>query len=616
MSKQSHLLRTVFPMGLWVLGCLGISSTFGFSAEKPNVLLLIADDLNDYIEGYDGHPQAKTPHMSRLMKSGVSFMQAHCTIPICGPSRASFLTGIYPHHSRNFGFDRWDQNPVLQNSRSIMGHFKANGYQTLGTGKIFHHYGNKEWTTFGHLSDYGPFPFDGEKDLAHPDVPRPFADIGPIDGSYGPLVDLTGRKTADGKPLSWRTGNWKKKRALRVRNDSDRDPTADELNGAWAVEQLTRLGKDPDAKPFFMAVGFIRPHTPLIVPQRYFDAFPIDQIELPDIQADDVKDTHNPPGAEGPNKGSQMYTDLTRSYPDRDTALRHFIQAYLASVASVDDLVGDLLDALEESGLADNTIVILTSDHGWGMGEKDFLYKNSLWQESTRVPFIVRAPGVTPANSKSQHAVSQIDLFPTLIDLCGLKGDTRKTQHGHKLDGFSLRALLEDPKDGTWDGPEEALTAQYKWAQSYDPAKQAYALRSADWRYIRYENGKEELYHCSKDEHEWTNVAAHPSFALQRETLSARLDERLKTATRPLSKTEADDLWKATYFAKNPAADTNKDGELTWTEYNAHRKLAPKAPVKDAEYWKAQYFKKHPEADTNKDGTLSWPEFKKAKGQK
>ena len=176
-----------------------------------------------------------------------------------------------------------------------------------------------------------------------------------------------------------------------------------------------------------MGVGFVRPHTPLIVPQKYFDLFPLDEIKLPKIKKGDAEDTYkntvtSDEDDRGGDRGTKMFDSLVASYGgDRVLALRKFIQAYLASVASVDDLIGEILATLKETGLDKDTIVIFTSDHGWGNGEKDYLYKNSLWQESTRVPLIVRAPAVTTQGGECNEPVSLIDLFPTLVDLCGLK---------------------------------------------------------------------------------------------------------------------------------------------------------------------------------------------------
>ncbi|MEC7376253.1 MAG: sulfatase-like hydrolase/transferase, partial [Pseudomonadota bacterium] len=387
-TSLRHLIRTFSALATAAFLLLPWLPGPALCAEdkRPNVILIICDDLNDYVEGCGGHPQARTPNISRLSKSGVSFTQAHCNIPICGPSRASFFTGIYPHHSLCYGFDRWDKYPVLKNSRTIMDHFRANGYHTLGTGKLMHHLVRKEWEDYGNPSDYGPFAFDGTEKLAHPDAPAPFREIGPVDGSFGPLISLAGRTTAEGKQLQWQTGGWKRARPLRVKTQDKRDRTADELNGDWAVQQLQGLASKTNGKPFFMGIGLIRPHTPLVVPQRFFDMFPLESITLPVIKPGDVDDTHarsvrGIPKNKEPNSirtsdmGLRLFSKLVASYRSQEDALRRFIQAYLASVASADEQIGRILDVVEKSALKNNTIIILTSDHGWGMGEKDYLYK-------------------------------------------------------------------------------------------------------------------------------------------------------------------------------------------------------------------------------------------------
>ena len=577
------------------LFCWGLILATGFgraqAADRPNVILIICDDLNDYVEGFGGHPDAKTPSIARLARSGVSFTQAHCNIPICGPSRASLFTGIYPHNSGCFGFTRWDGYEVLRNSRTIMDHFRANGYHTLGTGKLMHHVVRKEWSEFGNPADYGPFPFDGQQRVAHPDVPGPFREIGPVDGSFGPLINLDGRRTAEGKSLTWQTGGWNQVRSLRVTSQTERDPTADELNGDWAVRHLSKLANRSEGKPFFMGVGFIRPHTPLIVPQRFFDQFPLESITLPVIKPGDVADTHalsvrgltngrEPDSPRTADMGSRLFNNLVASYKSREAALRRFIQAYLASVASVDEQIGRILDAVDRSPLKDNTIILLTSDHGWGMGEKEYLYKNSLWQESTRVPLIVRAPGIAKPASVVDRPVALIDVYPTLVELCGLTGETQKNARGHRLDGHSLEPLLRDAESADWSGPDSVLTALYKWAMDYDPNRQSYALRSKDWRYIRYSNGKEELYRTLSDPYEWDNLASDAAYATRLASFRSQLKSRLprpgmipaQPVWKPKNKSKTDaEKWKAKYFAKHPDADANRDGKLSWPEYKAHK---------------------------------------------
>ncbi|MHB8898170.1 MAG: sulfatase [Thermoguttaceae bacterium] len=558
------------------------------AAERPNVLLIVCDDLNSYIEGFGGHPQAKTPNIARLRDSGVSFLQAHCTSPICAPSRSSFLTGLYPHTSRNYGFDKWFDNEVLKNSRTLMDHFRANGYHTLGTGKLMHQEVTKEWSEWGNDVDYGPFAFDGKENVAHPDVPAPLRnDFGAVDGSFGPLVKLEGRTFKDGKTYSWRTGNWKGMRPLRVESDDDRDPTADELNRDWAVAKLKGLANQPGGKPFFMGVGFIRPHTPIIVPKRFFDLFPLASVKLPVIKPGDVDDTflRTVSGTDQGDldRGAKVYQSLVASYGSQEEALRRFIQSYLASVAADDEHLGKILAVIDNSPLKDNTIIILTSDHGWQMGQKDFVYKTSLWEESTRVPLIIRVPGVTKGGATS-HPVSLVDLYPTLVDLCGLTGDTRKNAQGRPLDGHSLKPFLLDPNTEKWDGPDAALTTLFRWAKTYNPSEQSYTLRSKDWRYIRYSNGKEELYDHVNDPHEWTNLAGNPEHAARLAIFRQQLTKRL------------------------PAPAANPVPQKT----DVSRRSVAKT---DAEAWKDKFFKQHPEADANHDGVLSWPEYKAYKAK-
>jgi arylsulfatase A-like enzyme len=525
------LVTTLLLAPLATLDAASVSS----AVRQPNVLLVICDDLNDYVETLGGHPQVRTPYMTRLMESGVSFRQAHCTIPICAPSRASFITGLYPHTSRYYGFENWDENEVLRNSRTLMDHFRKNGYEALGTGKVMHNRDAKEWSDFGNPADYSPFANDGEKNIAHPDTPAPYRDdFGPVDGSFGPLMNLTGRvSSATGKPLRWMYGDWRNIREMKYESENDRDPTPDERNAQWAVEKLKTLAASPDRKPFFMGVGFIRPHTPLIVPPKYFERFPLDTIQLPVIEDSDAADTFlnaltskedDRDGA----RGTKMFKSLVASHGgSRDLALKKFIQAYLASIASVDDLIGDILDVVDHSRLKDNTIIILTSDNGWAMGQKDWLYKNSLWQESTHIPLVVRAPGVSKTGGSCNRPVSLIDLYPTLLDLCGLPTNTIKNAKGRPLDGHSLKPLLLDPVSGKWDGPDAVLTALYKWAKHYDPAEQSYTLRDRNWRYIRYQNGKEELYHVAEDRYEWTNLALNPEYSAQLAACRAELLARI-----------------------------------------------------------------------------------------
>lgn len=510
-----HRLGSLHIVGLFF--CVLIStagSTQKLPANPPNVLIIMVDDLNDCITNWGGHAQSLTPNMTRLAQSGVSFKRAYTNAPMCGPSRASLFTGIYPHRSRNFYQAPWFKNEVLGNSRTMMEQFKAAGYNVIGSGKIMHHNKADMWTHFENPADYSPTPFDGEMRLPHPDVPAPFSDIGWVDGSLGPFINLEGRTTAAGKPLHWTTGNPKiGYQKMHYINDQDRDPTPDEVNAQWAAAQLQLLADTDAQSPFFLAVGFLRPHTPLVAPQKYFDRFPLDQIELAVIQAKDDEDTHlkiayKDGDVHALRFGKEMFEAITAAYGSTETGLKKWTQAYLACVAAVDDNVGQVLDALDNSSLKENTIVVLSSDHGFHMGEKDYLYKNSLWEESTRVPLMMRVPGLSRARTEVHQAVSLIDIYPTLLDLCGLSSNTLKNEKGHALDGHSMRPLLRKPNRKKWPGAKAALSAVYAGDRHESiPADQHYAICTNRYRYILYNTGQEELYDHKKDPFEWENVA-------------------------------------------------------------------------------------------------------------
>jgi len=225
------------------------------------------------------------------------------------------------------------------------------------------------------------------------------------------------------------------------------------------------------------------------------------------------------------SKGVVYYKLLKDSYGgNAESGLKHFLQAYLACIAFVDDQIGTVIDAINNSKFKNNTIIILTSDHGWQMGEKDYLFKNSPWEESTRIPLIIKTPD-TKNGSKVDHPVSLIDLYPTLTDLCGLTGNNRKNESGGKIDGFSLRPFLENPETKKWEGPNGALTMVGDGTNYDEVMKQTYSYRTKDWRYILYLNGEEELYHNKTDPYEWKNLANDMKFEGRKQALKKEMLE-------------------------------------------------------------------------------------------
>ena len=510
-------------LGLMATGARGATT----KGSKPNVVMIVIDDLNDYVTGMGGHPQAKTPHMARLAASGVSFRRAYSNNPVCAPSRGSLFTGIYPHTSRLIHFGKWYENEVLINSKTLPEHFRANGYRTMGTGKLLHHWRPHVWEESGHRANYSPFAYDGKKFVGHPSVPEPFRSIGAVDGSFAPLSDVPAVPKSKDTPgyTGWiDTPKWNVRRPLRYVSETDRDLLPDERCAQWAVDKIRSLSTQKPSRPFFLGVGFIRPHTPLYAPKRFFDMFPLKDVKLPVIQPNDAADTHYKDVFSPTQKGLRYFQLLKQSYPTLEEGLRTYVRAYLACVAFVDEQVGKVVDAVDRSPFRDHTIILLTSDHGYNLGEKDYLFKNSLWEESGRVPLVVRGPGVAKAGATVEHPVSLIDIYPTLADLCGLQGDTRKNAKGAPLDGHSLKPFLVDPQNGKWDGPDAALTVIKAEKRSSEKIHQHhYSIRTRRWRYTLYNNGSEELYDHDRDPREWANLAADPRHAKTKATLKAQL---------------------------------------------------------------------------------------------
>jgi arylsulfatase A-like enzyme len=493
---------------------------------QPNVVFIICDDLNDYSSVFGGHPQAITPHMDELANSGTTFVNAFSNTPVCSPSRNSLFTGVYSHVSRDFGWTKHFEQKVLKHNKTMMELFAENGYHVTGSGKLLHVNRKEYWHEWGvDINNYGPLAFNGHTTVGHPSVPKPFRDIGPIDGSFAPLSDVPSfpDSVSGGNRTGW-VYHRNKKDFLNYNNVNDRDLLPDEMHAEWAESKIKSMEKDGLDQPFFMAVGFVRPHTPLYAPKKYFDIFPIDEIQLPKIIQQDVDDTHYKDIYPADIKGLRYYRTLKESYDgDIEKGLKHFIQAYLACVAFVDDQIGRVVDAVNNSEFKDNTIIVLTSDHGWQMGEKEYIFKNSPWEESTRIPMIIKYPDSEQGTQVNQP-VSLIDLFPTLIDLCSLEGDHRKNENGGNLGGYSLEPFLFDKSTSGWKGPKGALSMVGVGLNKNEVHKQTYSYRTEDWRYILYMNGKEELYDHRNDPFEWQNLAEEENYTEQKKELRMEME--------------------------------------------------------------------------------------------
>ncbi|MCB1121388.1 MAG: sulfatase [Verrucomicrobiae bacterium] len=415
---------------------------------KPNVLFIAIDDLRDWV-GYLGHnPQAKTPNIDRLAKMGESFTRSYCAAPVCNPSRAALMSGLRPSTSGVYDNGN-DWRSAISEDLPLTTTFRKAGYFVCGSGKIYHeaYKRRSEW------DDYL------ENDGGLPKVPE------------GQSTGVGGIKFA---PL---------------------DCKDEDLND-WKITDygIAQLQKKHD-KPFFLAVGLHKPHMPWNVPQKWYDMFPADKIELPPYLENDLDDI--------PPAGVKMAHPDTDHIPMiKSGRWKEAIQGYLAASAYTDMNIGRLLDAFEKSAFRDNTIIVFWCDHGWHLGEKHHWRKFALWEEATRAPLLWVVPGLTKPGSVCNRTVDFMNIYPTLTDLCGIP----TPKH---VEGKSIRKLLGDA-DAEWDTP--ALTT-YRY--------QNHAVRSEGWRYIRYENGDEELYNEQDDPNEWTNLAQDSRYKTLKKQMAA-----------------------------------------------------------------------------------------------
>ena len=454
---------------------------------NPNVLFIIADDLRDYVGWMGGHPQSVTPNMDRLAKMGMRFTNAHCNYALCNPSRTSLLTGMLPSSSGVFGNEQdWRRSVQMIGKPTLPEYFKAQGYTTAAAGKIFHaNHGGPEGRLAGWHGGRRGFEQDAAWDQRFPQPGVQIPDL-PVH---------TGQNFNGLNIWHWDWGG------IPV----EEDKTDDGQIAAFAADFLAQKQK----QPFFLALGLYRPHSPWYVPQKYFDALPLDAIKLPEVKADDLDDV--------PTIAKTHLQDGYHQLIVEKNLWKDAVRAYLANVAFCDAMLGRILAAVETGPNAKNTVIVFTSDHGWYLGEKQMWHKGKLWEPTTRVPLSIYVPGVTQPDSVSSQPVALVDLYPTLCDLTHLP----LPEH---LDGSSLKPLLLDP---TAKRDRPAITCMG------GGKKVGYAARDERWRYIRYADGSEELYDHQVDPHEWTNLASKPEYAALKSTLAGFFPKEFKSASRP-----------------------------------------------------------------------------------
>lgn len=513
--------------------------------QKLNVLFLIADDLNNALGCYD-HPLVQTPNIDRLAKRAVKFDRAYCQFPLCSPSRSSLLTGRRPNDTRILTNPGRNAQSVYQTN----GHFRQfipdtvtlpelfrkNGYSVARVGKLYH---------YGVPGQIGADGLDDPQSWDKVINPR-----GRDKDDEDKIFTLTPKEVGParfGATLSWLAAE-----------GTDEEQT----DGIGATEAIQLLEQNKD-RPFFLAVGFYRPHTPYVAPKKYFDLYPLDKIKLPTVS------TNHRNGVPAAAFGSAKKEQDTMTDQQRKEA----IQAYHAATSFMDAQVGRVLAALERLKLADKTIVVFTSDHGYHLGEHGLWQKMSLFEESARVPLLIHAPGIKGKGKSSARTVELVDLYPTLADLCGLPAP-------NYLAGKSLRPLLNNPK-ADWDKP--AFTQVQRGTNGVS----GYSVRTERWRHTEWDGGRKgaQLYDHKNDPHERRNVASDPKNESVVAELKKLLLKNWPNQTTPpaasakptpdepspeTASTKAPDAWKAESpreeirpkFSFNPNGGPNKRGSF------------------------------------------------------
>lgn len=425
------------------------------AATRPNIILITVDDLNHWVHHLGRNPQVITPNIDRLAARGVTFTRAYTASPVCNPSRTAFLTGMRPSTTGVYG-NSTSWRSVVPDGYTLPGWLRSHGYSTFGVGKLFH--------TSRQIrdSDWDAYPQNPHDDSLHQ-----------VENSDASTVEEEAAEDAARPTVRYTAGE------LSIAELAGDDDAVNDHASVTAA--IAALAGETGDKPFFIGCGIFRPHLPWHVPAKYFAMYDEADIQLPPYKEDDLDDI---PGA----KPTDEHLAIVR-----DGMWKKAIRAYLACITYADHEVGRLLDALDASPCRDNTIVVLLGDHGWYLGEKHRWRKTMLWEEGNRMPYIWAGPGIA-AGQRADQVVDLMSLYPTLVDLAGLPAPDH-------LEGVTIRPVLHDPTH-PWEGPPALGTWHFN----------NHTVRTARWRYLRWDNGNEELYDHDADPYEWYNLL-HPSNA-------------------------------------------------------------------------------------------------------
>jgi arylsulfatase A-like enzyme len=500
---------------------------------QPNIIFIFSDDLMTITDAIGGGSQIIAPNIQRLADRGVTFTRACANATVCGPSRASVFTGVLPSTSGHFGYrmgsNSWENNPVLGQTSTMFAHMKSNGYRVYGLGKIFHRSADNA-SDFNVLNtnNSGPIiisatstPDEEEEVTSLPGFPNN------LDAShFGSSISLSELENYPGYSWAYKSGA-----PFNYVSETDRSLMGDELITQQAVAVLN----EAHVNPFFLTLGYRSPHTPQYAPDTFYELYNFGSLELATLIHESPwsqpialeKNRWNSSGGYSDFRAAEA---LSQDFAVSEYWLRKAVHGYYALVSFLDHQIGIILDELDASPYANNTMIILSSDHGYHLGDKLRIKKTTLWNQASLVPLIIAGPGVLQGVTCNKP-VSLIDIYPTLVDAAAIPNPS-----SHNLDGSSLFPLLQNP-EGSWNGSPYAISAVACDELIGDNISatahhQHYSLISEHMRYIYYSSGEEELYSYIDDPREVNNLIYSPRHQTElndfRNYLSILLDGKIR----------------------------------------------------------------------------------------
>jgi len=453
--SQEFLILIILILSIKSIGELHAQVEIDYS-KRLNVLFIAIDDMNDWTTLFDDDNPIQTPNLKRLAKRGTFFSRGYCVVPACTPSRTAVLTGYSPMTSGSYENQDFLRK-MVPDAVTLPDYFRINGYSAMGAGKIFTHFNGAKG------GDPAGKSFDEFQEML------PIRTLGKNYNGY----------TENEAPLNITHFDWGEHNQKMIDIDM--------------VEYVEKVMELPWEKPMFLAAGIFTPHLPFYAPRETFKRYPIARTQVPLFPAGDLNDVPSI-GRELAHREHFIFENVMKAEPGSEGSYVRMVQSYQASADFADQMVGRLLDKLDATGKSDNTIIVLWSDHGYHLGDKESAVKFTLWEKANRVPFIIVAPGTTTPGSVCDQPVSLLDIYPTLVELTGLPAKT-------DLDGISLVPLLKNPE------------SEWNHLPIMTMGKGNYAVRSKRWRYIRYKDGTEELYDHGNDPWEWKNLASDSTYS-------------------------------------------------------------------------------------------------------